>query len=754
MPTDALLVEVEQTLVQQLDGSPVGVEGPGTIDAALQDAEEEASELFALAGELRDGQLALEQRIRSQRNRELAEATAQVGTLRQQRAVALTAVSPARRQRELGFGPAGVKNAGDEVRSATLRGQAFGHSVPSLGRQLAQDFRRSPVPPLAAAVKLLLLFVAFAWWRRRAARVIDGAHERAAQQRPSTRASRLWSAITWYAARVRQPLEWMIVLWTATRMVESLDHVPSLTLLRTAVLWFAGGALAIKAVDAVIARDDLRKDKPSPTAGLRTRTIASIGLWAVALGWIRATLAEVVGAGTLYRWVTLAGGVALIPVAFVIVRRWQPTILRRMNMERDHSRVAALVARHGQGMTGMASAAFGGVYLLARGMLRWLIVRLSGPDATRRLLAYLFRREAARQAGARPAATNVAPIADGVRTKMRTPDVIHDPLPAAIERSLAQIQQTVDGPHATISAVISERGGGKSFVLRRLQRAFDERPTLFVQCPAGGFDSLLRALGSAAGSPSSTPASVAQALRQDKGLLIIVDDVQRLIKPALRGLRDLDRFTAFVREVGGSTAWVVGFGVAAWRYLRCARGDKLFFDRVVELPAWGEDDIAALIRARTEQAQLVPNYRQLAMPPQYDDERLTEEERKQRGYFRILWEYARGNPAVACHFWGQSLFADDEGDTVVRMFEEPRATDLTNLALPIKFVLRSIVQLELASAGDIAECTQLPEADVAEALRFATAQSYVERHQDRYRLSWPWYRAVTNMLQRQHLLLL
>ncbi|HMR05475.1 MAG TPA: hypothetical protein PKA88_06845, partial [Polyangiaceae bacterium] len=111
-----------------------------------------------------------------------------------------------------------------------------------------------------------------------------------------------------------------------------------------------------------------------------------------------------------------------------------------------------------------------------------------------------------------------------------------------------------------------------------------------------------------------------------------------------------------------------------------------------------------------------------------------------------------GNPAVAVHFWRESLRIDDEGKVRVQLFSAPDTTDIERLPDPAIFVLRAIVQLELAQAEKIVAATMLPMRQVQDAVRYALFRGYLEQVGDRYRVTWSWFRAITRVLQRRHLL--
>ncbi|MCA9709607.1 MAG: hypothetical protein KDK70_27460, partial [Myxococcales bacterium] len=193
-------------------------------------------------------------------------------------------------------------------------------------------------------------------------------------------------------------------------------------------------------------------------------------------------------------------------------------------------------------------------------------------------------------------------------------------------------------------------------------------------------------------------------------------------------------------------------GSAAWHYLKRARGNRVFFEQVVELPRWTEEQLGTLIRARCAEASIEPSFEGLVVPRQVDQLTNPDEQRTEAGYYRLLWDFSRGNPAVTLHAFRESLFVDPEGQIVVRLFREPAAKEIEGLSLPLLFVLRAVVQLDVAREHEVIAATHLPAPDVSDALRFCLTRGYLERYDAGVRLTWPWYRTITAVLYRQHLL--
>jgi hypothetical protein len=200
---------------------------------------------------------------------------------------------------------------------------------------------------------------------------------------------------------------------------------------------------------------------------------------------------------------------------------------------------------------------------------------------------------------------------------------------------------------------------------------------------------------------------------------------------------------------------LIAIGKPAWHYLQRARGDRSAFDQVVDLKRWEEHQLASLIERRTGEAGIVPSFERLIVPRQVQTAPISDEERTKRDFYRILLDYSDGNPEVALHWWKASLYLRPPEDTVhVRLVQAPSAAQLDDLPSTFYFVLRSVVQLELAIETDVIACTDLSPAEVAEALRAAWMRGYIEDRDGLYHVHIAWYRAITSILRRKHLLLI
>jgi hypothetical protein len=141
------------------------------------------------------------------------------------------------------------------------------------------------------------------------------------------------------------------------------------------------------------------------------------------------------------------------------------------------------------------------------------------------------------------------------------------------------------------------------------------------------------------------------------------------------------------------------------------------------------------------------------MPPDADDiDREEALERTQASYYRLIWDYAGGNPGVALHVWRTCLGTAPDGATRVHLFRAPSTVELESLPDPAVFVLRAIVQLEHAEPEPISKATGISLSEVEDALRFGLVRGYFDQHGTAYSINWSWFRVITLFLQRRHLL--
>lgn len=663
----------------------------------------------------------------------------------------LPSLSPEQRDDLTGLGPIGRAQARRELGQIALELRYHAMSLPRDLASLSTTVQARPMQLVVVTLELVFLLAVFRWWRSHA----DGLLRR--WRGPTwtfdqTPAQRLRASVIWYLLRVRRPVEWLVLLGILPFVVGTASNAPELRLVWLVAVWLLSARAVIQAIDAIAERQTVYGGGGGGNAALRHRSLRLIGLTITWVGLMLTLTSDIVGMGTIYRWVFQGCWVLVAPIGIWLVTQWRPTIVKRLESTARTNALAAWVTENQSGLTGFFTSAVGGVWLLAKGVSNWVVRQLSGLDTTRRVLAYLFRREVAKQAETAARGPRGEPLRGPAYLKMG-PESNATSLPPLEGPAGDLVQDALAltaGDACTLSVVVGERGMGKSVFLRRLTER-SEDTTCVVGCPPEGFEALLEVLAVQFDAADYEASTVVKAIRDAGPSLICIDDAHRMIAPAVGGLDQLDRFTRFALEVGGDVSWIVAVQEAAWHFVERARGERVFFDQVLTLPRWTEDQIATLIQRRTKEVSLSPSFDALVVAAETGD--ATEGRRTELGYYRILWDHSAGNPGVALQAWRDSLFvASPEAEPVVRLFEEPSASEIEHLPSTLLFVLRAIVQLELASPEEVADCTQLPVPDVADAIRFSVSRGYVEPNSGRFRLSWTWYRTITRVLTRQHLL--
>jgi flagellar biosynthesis GTPase FlhF len=664
----------------------------------------------------------------------------------------LDLLSPGKRAALQGFERPGIQQGLREVTQIALEFRYHRHALPRLAARRLEALRSNPLPAILALAQLVAIVLVFRWWRRRADRVLRGLQSRFERRRSRGPTETAGSTFAWYLRRIRNPLEWLALVAVLGRF-STVSEFPEVWYLLQIVFWALVGWAVTKLLDAMATR---RRDAVEGTAALRWRSLRLGGVSVVFVGLLLSMADHSVGRGTLYSWIAGAAWLVAVLVAGVLVVWWRPTIFERIRRREPQRGVLAWVVANEGGLTSFAAAAVGGVWLLWQG-LRSLAARQAAEIApARRILAWLFRREVERSTRERRQPLGrlreeAFPELDPERRRSGALVESHS------SKELARVRAVLESGVGSSIALVGERGFGKTTFLDRLTAGPGMEGSVRVACQPGGFDALLSDLFAACkldGPPST--ARLAGFLREGRPRVVCVDDAQRIVRPIIGGLSHVDRLLALVREVGNATSWVVAVGTPGFGYLERARGGRVTFDEVVRLEPWTVEEVTELVRVRTLEAKLSPSFADLVLStPGQSDPDGARLERTERDFYGLLWDYSDGNAAVALHLWQESLGRRPEsGEVVVRLPEVPTADDLEGQPDSFLFVLRAILQLELATEDDVALCTDLRLADVADAFRAAQVRGILETVGDRFRISIHWYRAVAQGLRRRRLVTL
>ncbi|MEP7121613.1 MAG: hypothetical protein ABJE95_11910 [Byssovorax sp.] len=676
----------------------------------------------------------------------------EVDTLNRERLGLLPDLSPEKRAAITGFTSQGADQARSESRQLLLIVRYHRHIAGEWLRSIRGGGPAGISGWQAAAVLVPWFFLvyAFAWGRRRTPKLLALVEERVAHADRSERRVTPGAAhrVLSFLSRVHGSMEWLLffgaTMWLLPAVAKGLLEVQ---LVASIVGWTLAGAMVVDVINAVAAGSATTAPAEKDGGRLRLRSLRLVGRVVVVFVLVFVLSARLVGEGTVYSWVLSTRWPAGLAVFLILVRWWRARVFERVERIRKKSPVQAWMLANRVGWKSFLAAMIAAVHLFLFGAVKVVRNWLAGFNLARRADAYLFKRELDRLATGKSGSETVALRSEAFESL--TPDSMGDTwIKCPIEERLARLHARVKARRGGILAIVGSRGLGKSSILRSL--AEQEPATITISCLDGGSAESIRAgvfpheKAAADASPSTTPPP-----------LVLLDDVQGIIRPIIGGLATFDEVLALARAHGSSSLWVFAIDAVLWPFIQRARDARPLFDEVIVLEPWAEEQIGDLLTQRSAQAGVAPTFEDLLdkLPPSADEvDRQDALKAKHEGYVRMLWDHVGGNPGTALEVWRSSLVEDAEGSVRVRPLQVPDPAELERLPDSALFILRAVLQLAPASAADVALATRLTHNQIVDAFRFGEAHGYLVETARGVRITWRWFRPIVRHLERRHLL--
>lgn len=678
--------------------------------------------------------------LREHRELELLE---EVNALNRERLSLLPLLSPSKRKAITGFTLAALDQARTETRHILLTLRAHWQVV----RRWVDDVSRERGVGGLAVWRLLevlvpsaLLTLGFVWWRRRSPGLLTTLESREvrAQRGRGRQRGRPRPRALGFVRNVHRPMENLTffagLVWL---LPESARGLLEVRLLAVVLGWWLVASLVIDAINGLAALEKGRDGATSPTGALRLASLRLVGRVGVGFGLALVLCSRLVGEGTVYRWVLLGCWLAVLPVFLLLVRWWREPVFARLERLPRHSPLQAWVLHNRSGWKSFFAAMVAAVHLFLRGLVRRVSQWVSSFEVARRGHAWLFRRELARLAEEKPARRGTALNQDSFAAlSPQRPSQRWIRCPADEHLDDLRARATRGG----VVAVVGPSGQGKSSLLRRLHEVIEG--AVLLQWGASTLLAEVQALS----DPLEGGA---------RPSLVLVDDLEVLIKPLAGGLTQFDQVISLARSSSATTLWIFAVDEVVWPFLQRVCEGRPIFDEVLILEPWSDDEIGALLEQRSAEAGIDPVFDDLleGLPAAADEiDRLDALAARRAGYFRMTWDHARGNPAMALEAWRASLCQGPEGEVRVRTLTGPDSTALDALPDSALFVVRAVLQLTPAEVPDLVSATRLSVVAVENTLRFGEAQGFFVTEQGRVRVASPWLRSVMVLLERRHLL--
>ncbi len=664
----------------------------------------------------------------------------------------LELADPATRNRLTGFGPDGVTQFKQELSLTNLNMQYFLHFKVRSFKTLASDLLISPIPVIWAVLKIVLIYFVLAWWLSNSQRIIE--LFRRSQFENSVKPS-LLVRIVWYISRAHRAIAWLIAITLSLRVLSGIPSLQHLIFLEIFTWWILGGSIAISFILEFTYRNS-RTSGPEVSA-LLLSTIRRYVWSAIIAGVISQISIRTLGKGAIYHWIYSVLFLWFVIVTISVLQLWRTKVFDKVMKISEHPVwVQWAVSRKDTFLINIIATTIATSWLTRHTLKYKVVAQLSNYHFFNQMLAYLFRIEVTKQTNNSDEQHKMVRVRGKATFDYVIPGNINSKLIDYAGDEIKQLSKYLLTDSPAVCVLSGERGIGTTTVLGALLNRVKNAEPVYLNCPYAGYKALLIHLAVSVGlDEEATEIQIMAHLRKsDTTYLIAIDNTQRLVKPMVDGLSELIRITNLLRRSKKNHRVVFAIEKACWRFVDRARGERLLFDLVTFMPRWSEKQIGQLLDTRINQNdQHTLSFDGLVVPKQWDQEEITEEERAKQGFYRILWHYSDGNPTVALRFFRLSLHRDKETQKVhVRLFKAPELQELESMPKPMLAVLRSIVQLEVAAPEVLSECTQLTIAEITGILRYFQSRGYIEWAAEKARISDHWFRHITNVLDRQHLL--
>ena len=466
------------------------------------------------------------------------------------------------------------------------------------------------------------------------------------------------------------------------------------------------------------------------------------------------------GRGTIYGLDVRLFWWAAIPFAIYFLRLWRPYIVQaydRLDETRRNKRFQDWVHKSQHRVGGIL--ALGVAFLVVAGHRVSALLRryVFSRDATQQLLAVLFRRHVARWAEQAGRVLDVRQelseqLLRHYPTGPMDPDEspIRPPQLEALERAFTSWKEDKrDGS----TALVGQAGMGKTTLVRLLVNEVECSALCAdlsdkITSPAKVVSWLADVFGFT--SKPSSEEELIRMIQRDSRDLVVIENCHNLFLRHVGGFQAYVAFLRIVTKTSDHVFWVITFNKAAWDYLHNVSGRVLYFERLIELPPWNEEQIRQLLLSRLARAAYRVSFSDLVVAQTHDVNWSAQLGWTSEGFFRLIWDIAGGNPRLATVFWLDSLVPEPNLQAVrVNLFREPLSSELEALPDKMAFVLTAVAEHENLSPEQAALATNLSVDFCAFAFRRCVEDGYLEPivNTERYRLSVRWQQPILRFLK-------
>ena len=622
-----------------------------------------------------------------------------------------------------------------EVRYQALR-------LPQTVVQIKTMAVQAPVPLVWIVVEFLLAIFLFRWWRRWVPTTLQRMRTSLLSIRPRTEEILTRLRGLWYVNQVRAPLEWLL-LWTflfSLLPFDGLSFVLDVGLI--VVRWIMLTWFAVSLLNAFVARG--AGGMAGEAAKLRLKSMRLVAGWLLLLGLGLDLSNDLVGDAAITSWIWHIFQLLVFPLICALLSIWHMELYTRLEREGEPA-----ISRD--------------EYAQQRGLRRWVeSAKVLGLLLASWLRAVLIRR--IEQFGPMRAAAGLALADDGIE---EIPEAAR--LPAETRQTLVKgygefskyarlerqaLVARINANKGGVVGVVGERGIGKNGFLRQVAEAHDYG-TLFIDCSVGNTAEIIAEFCTQLGLDAAkvTDAELNAALEAQNIRLAVFYDLHLLVRPVIGGFEELSGLAEFFTRVHAPLLWGISCDRYAYQLIARARADYQLTDSLIQLRPWSEEQIHEFVEKRCESAGLQLDFSKIRVPRQYMDVAQDAiEDRNRVGLYTMLSSMSRGNPSIAIRMFADCIRMTADGVAEVSLPSTRDDQVFSKVPISSLLILRVIAQVELITFDDIVSNLRLTPAVVNSALQVARLRGWVEERDGKYRISWTWFRIITQILGRQNLL--
>jgi hypothetical protein len=654
----------------------------------------------------------------------------------------LKRVSPALRAEAVGSALYGMQELRSELDLIVLEMRYQALRVPQAARQIQRMAVQAPVPLIWIVVEFWLAIFLFRWWRRWLPATLERMRDSLLAIRPRTEEILTRLRGLWYVNQVRGPLEWLLLLTFLFSLMEfdGLEFIRDLSLI--VVRWIVLTWFAVALLNAYVARG--AGGMAGNTAMLRLKSMRLVAGWLLLLGVGLDLSNDLVGDAALTAWIWRIFQLLIFPLVCALLSIWHTELYTRLEREGEPA-----MPRD--------------EYEAQRGLPRWVgSAKVLGLLLASRLRAELIRRvekfgsvRAVAGLALQDDVEDVALEGRGISTETRSTLIKgHDAFSkfASIERR-AMVTRVEAGLGAVVG-VVGERGIGKNGFLRQVANA-QEHGSLLLDCGTGKVADVVADFGKQLGlnMANTDDAGLNAALEAQDIRFIGLLDFHLLVRPVMGGIGGVVELAELQERIAVPLIWAISIDRYAYQLIARLRSEFMLADGLIHLRAWSEDQIAEFVQSRCESSGLQPDFSKVKVPRQYMDvAQDVIEDRNRVGIYTMLTALSRGNPSIAIRMFADCIRMTDSGVAEVTCPVSRDDQRFKDQPINMLLVLRVIAQVELITFDDIVSNLRLEPSIVTSALQVALTSGWIEARHGRYRISWPWFRVITQVLGRQNLL--